>query len=201
MFRRTQWKRRAAALAFLLVTAILVGVACEDEETAKPDDQLPTVPDFALEDINPHSPTYGQIVSVQDFPGQMLLIFYAPVKDSLGRSTFDSLAVIVDQLAQQGVPNVTPIMINPWSSRTELDTLYLRENVTSPFPVLQDVWDEVNEANLVGHMLQLEDYHDFMIADRRHNIWKKVRIGEDGDLDLRDRDDMGMLRRWIQGAY
>ena len=137
------------------------------------------VPQYTLEDVCPGSPTYGQDVSRPEFPGDVLLLYFALPTCGHCQAQVQQLQALWDAHAEQWAGDVTLQIIALSAGQSGLETL--TDGIS--LPVLQDteqaavadqygaqkwyvyVVDRTGQVRWIHYRFDLTNHADRLVAE------------------------------------
>ena len=199
---RSLWLRRCWVwgLFGLVIAALVAGVSCSSDSNSGNGNSVPQrLADFTLLDINPESETHQDSITVSDYEGRTLLIFFVWGSCPVCRANLNGLAMVIDSLHEEGMTDLVGIGIN---DHTTDDFIPEIGDLGIVLPVLQDTLISAggSPAGAVVKLLNCTNTDDFLIIDREQYIRKKTRSGEGHgtEVDMSTAEGRTTVMHWVR---
>jgi peroxiredoxin len=200
---RSLWLRRCWAwgLFGLVIAALAAGSWCSrsDSNPGNGDSDPQELANFTLLDINPESGTHQDSITVSDYEGRTLLIFFVWGSCPVCRANLNGLAMVIDSLHEEGMTDLVGIGINDHATEDFIPAI---GDIGIVLPVLQDTLITAggSPAGAVVKLLNCTNTDDFLIIDREQYIRKKTRSGEGygTEVDMSTAEGRTTVMHWVR---
>ncbi len=192
-FVQLTWLRSLVVLGGI----VLIGLACGDNSTDPPLNNDP-VPNFTLQDLNQNSDSFQTYISLRDYEGSVLVVYFLRGSCSICLGQWAGLAEVIDSLHAQGTTNLFAFTVN-----NPLDIAHLPSirDMNINMPVLQDTLtgSQGSQSAAVGTLLNVNSsWHDLLILDGEQIVRRRSSAFYQDDIDLSTEAGRDMLKAWIE---
>jgi len=155
------------------------------------------IPDFALRDINPDSPTLGDTLALLSWRGDCVLIYFGAANCPSCRGQFGGLDLLVRELREEGTTDVSGLMINNPLANGQG---YRLDELNAVIPALQDSFTQEygGYTPAVGALLDCLLGDELLLIDPQGRLHLKVTASPAG-YDLRQPGPRETVKFWVRG--
>jgi hypothetical protein len=177
----------------------LAGLGCSDSSTdPNGNGSTDPVPAFTLRDINTASARVGQDVSVREYQGSLLVLYFVQANCPICRAQWAGMVEVVDSLRAEGWTHLSGMALNHPLDEANWGLI---GNMGIDMPVLQDTLTVAGGTQVpaVGSLLQVSSrWHDLYILDRQQILRRRAGAYTGEDVDLTTVPGRETLRGWIE---